>query len=544
MDKTVIGIALFALVIVVGLIVGLRLSSPGPQRKAVGISFGLMAIIAALFYVFAIVFSLPWSALVFAVLAIVAPIATYSLIVRHAKAPITVSRRNPNDPPRPPRDEDRTRAGQQDSPLEPSAASATPHPGDDYYDYDQDEAIDDPDLMADYEAEDEALESAEEEAPEIEPVSPELAEAFIDEYLVGENEIEDGFFEPEPSPTLRPHKEPDPVVSSSMMVTVPHPEGNERFLVVSESREPANPILAYRRTTSSHLVHLGVAKDGEDNEAPLIAAALAAQRDASVISKYTTPADDFDFEAFEPEEARMPVSMPVAAQPAVVEEAPVAAAAAMVDEEEFEFERVPKHARAKHAPKPAVEAVPAREPEPVPETASAPAPEPVVAARPEPAPDFSFSLETVFEPEPERTPEPAYEPLSLFDLQVAEAPESVEVAEPAATVAAPVPAAAPQPVSQPAAAPKPELTPFESYMAKAESLRAKGVFTMAARIYNEAAIAADSTADNHRARFEEIACYVAAGQGEKAQAVAATLRASSVLTKVERFKLNAIERMA
>ena len=38
-------------------------------------------------------------------------------------------------------------------------------------------------------------------------------------------------------------------------------------------------------------------------------------------------------------------------------------------------------------------------------------------------------------------------------------------------------------------------------------------------------------------------CYVKAGQNDQARALAAQLRASSVLTRVERIKLDAIESM-
>ena len=425
MDKTVIGIALFALVIVVGLIIGLRLSSPGPQRKAVGIAFGLMAAITALFYVFAVVLSLSWAPFAFAAVSVFVPVLTYGLIVRHAKAPITVSRRNPNDPPRPVRGESGALSDQQGSPYDSGSMAVVTTRPDDYYD-DEDDELDEEyyedtedDSASDWEEED----AAEEVVTEPEPVSAELAEAFIDEYLVGENEIEDGFFEPEPSPTLRPHKDPDPIVSSSMMVTVPHPEGDERFLVVSESHEPANPILAFRRTTSSHLVHLGVAKNGEASEAPLIAAALAAQNGV-----YTVPAASELHVAGRDSDVSEPVATPApaAAAAAVAGEVLVSAApdAAASAGEDFDSERVPKHARAKHAPKPAsVEAAPAPSyeaaptpapaPAPVYEPAPAPAPvfEPVPSSAPKPvesepaaAPDFSFSLETVFEPAPAPAP--------------------------------------------------------------------------------------------------------------------------------------------
>lgn len=84
---------------------------------------------------------------------------------------------------------------------------------------------------------------------------------------------------------------------------------------------------------------------------------------------------------------------------------------------------------------------------------------------------------------------------------------------------------------------------FEEFLAKAQGLRDKGLYPVAARLYGEAAAAAPQGSDARRARFEEMACYVKAGQGDKARALAAELRTSSVLTRVERIKLDAVERM-
>ena len=53
MGDMTIGIALFVLIIVIGLAIGLRLSSTSPQRHAVLVAFGSMAVIAGLFYAFA-----------------------------------------------------------------------------------------------------------------------------------------------------------------------------------------------------------------------------------------------------------------------------------------------------------------------------------------------------------------------------------------------------------------------------------------------------------------------------------------------------------
>lgn len=45
-------------------------------------------------------------------------------------------------------------------------------------------------------------------------------------------------------------------------------------------------------------------------------------------------------------------------------------------------------------------------------------------------------------------------------------------------------------------------------------------------------------------QFDELACYVKAGDADKAKALASKLRQSSVLTRFERIKLDAVERMS
>lgn len=145
--------------------------------------------------------------------------------------------------------------------------------------------------------------------------------------------------------------------------------------------------------------------------------------------------------------------------------------------------------------------------------------------------------EPVAEPEPE--PEPAWE---VFTFE----PEHAPAPEPAvAYVPEPEPAVAFEPPAEPepVAAPEPEPSPYEGYCAKAQSLRERGIYAIAARLFGEAAATAPSAPAARHARFDELACYVKAGDGAKARALAAELRQSSVLTRIERVKLDAVERM-
>lgn len=565
MGDMTIGIALFVLIIVIGLAIGLHLSSTTPQRRAVVVAFGAMAVVAVLFYVFAMNASQLWTAPVFAVACIVVPIGAYTLVMRAAgPEKKVVSRRSANEAPKPVRADRYPRPSRTGSALDATVMPVTPsHPVNEYLSLQpQDEVattegpevletseIADADVVeapmgadgesgvaaaAEVASEPLAMEEtegageilaevADDELPasefeagptamreEIvdadasraeagasvgaetdagEPEShPTAAEAFIEEYLVEQNEDESGLFEPEAAPVLQPKKESSPV-TSTMMVTIPFSEGDERYLVVSESTSVPNPIMAYKRTTSSHLVPLGSAKHAPREKTPLHGRPDTAHDKASA----TVPeAPVFEQTAMSWEE------------PPAAKIAPVAAASAAP------------------VPEPAPEPEPALEFEPRPEVA--PEPQPEFAPQPEPV--RTLQSEPVLEPSVAATPQP--------EPEVASAPQ-------------PEPAPAPQP--EPAPAPQPEPAPaipaerFQEALDKAQSLRDRGLYPVAARLYAEAAQSAPTGDARRHARFEEIACYVKTGQNDKARALAAELRASNVLTRVERIKLDAIERM-
>lgn len=174
-------------------------------------------------------------------------------------------------------------------------------------------------------------------------------------------------------------------------------------------------------------------------------------------------------------------------------------------------------------PEGAAESEPASEPKPF-----------VPAARP--AASFVSERPVAFEPEPV-VPEPEPMPEPVLAPEPAPEPEPV-VPEPEPM---PEPAAPAAPAPEPAAAPA--SSSYEGFCAKARSLRERGVYPIAARLFAEAASAAPTPDEARHARFDELACYVKAGDGAKARALAAELRQSSVLTRVERMKLDAVERM-
>ncbi|MEC4184711.1 hypothetical protein VJ918_07810 [Adlercreutzia sp. R21] len=635
MGDMTIGIALFVLIIVIGLVIGLRLSSTTAQRRAVVVAFGSMAAIAVLFYVFAMQAAQLWAAPVFAIACIVVPIGAYTLMMRGVQPDKVVSRRSANEAPKPIRSDRANRTTRPATALDAAVMPMTPnHPVNEYLslqpedvelaeDMDaeatSDEAMAEPAATgvaaadeapiaeADVTAElssDELAGAAEaqhgEDAADAEVSGDEAAaegdraqdaetrptatEAFIEEYLVEQNEDEGGLFEPEASPSLQTEKPGAAVTSTStMMVTIPFSEGDERFLVVSESTSVPNPILAYKRTTSSHLVPMGSAKHGPREKTPLHAdlsapvplrekPAAPAAPEQPVFEQPTLTWDDARAEEASPAAASAPaapeqlVPAPAAAAPVEVSvpepAAPESASAPVATEFRPTVEAAPAVAPsapvAAVAASAAVAAAPAPTPTPAVESVAAPAPVPSASAAPVSVAESAAPAEAESRPAVEpAAPEPAAVrqeapvPASAAapaPVGAAFRPPTAPAAEPQPTAPEPQPApapAAPEPAVKPAA-PAPAVVSeerFQEIMDKAQSLRERGMHPVAARLYAQAAESAPRGDAQRQARFEEIACYVKAGQNDKARALAAQLRTSNVLTRVERIKLDAIERM-
>ncbi len=442
MQNSWIGIALMALVVVIGLVVGIRLSPPGSQRRAVIGSLGGVTLVVILFFLVAIAFSQRWTAPLFAVACIVVPVAVY---VGMTEAADKTRRRKRAD----------------------EAAKARS-----------------------------AEESATEEAVE---------------------------------PLVKPVVEPKrPTKRTAPKATKPSKPAHGK-------PTPATISLPFADLTTTKVVPVEkvnmidlrpLAEEQEERRRALEEAAAPEAAELEAAEEIPFVASPFVPVDAEPEEEELELAEPVIAfEPEPVREPEPAFVPAPEPEpampsestwEAFSF---------------APEVEPASEPEP--EFAAARTPEEVPAAEPapEPEPAATPELEPVAAPAPEPEPMPMPEPAAI----------AVPEPEPAATAA---PAATPEP--EPIATPEP--TPaasssYDGFCAKAQSLRERGVYPIAARLFAEAAAAAPTPDEARRARFDELACYVKAGDGDKARAVAAELRQSSVLTRVERMKLDAVERM-
>lgn len=82
MQNMWISVALIVAVIIVGIIAGKRLSTPGPQRRAVYFAFGTLAVLALWFFIFVAFFPAEWIAPFFTVACIIIPICVYMMVLR------------------------------------------------------------------------------------------------------------------------------------------------------------------------------------------------------------------------------------------------------------------------------------------------------------------------------------------------------------------------------------------------------------------------------------------------------------------------------
>lgn len=174
-----------------------------------------------------------------------------------------------------------------------------------------------------------------------------------------------------------------------------------------------------------------------------------------------------------------------------------------------------------------------------------------------PAPAASIAAPaSVPAPAPEPTPTPASAPApALAPKAVEPSLQMVRAPLPAASLQEkPVPEPTPRPKSEPARVlhPDPGRAPVrptnppicEKYFEKAMLLKDAGALLVAANLFAASAAQADSSLDRRHARFEELSCYVKAGEAERARTLAQELRAQTgTMTKVERVKLDAVLRM-
>ena len=149
---------------------------------------------------------------------------------------------------------------------------------------------------------------------------------------------------------------------------------------------------------------------------------------------------------------------------------------------------------------------------------------------------FAFELEPepMVEAEFESEPELVTESERAIDLRTDPEP-AIDLRTEPEPVFAPVP--------EPQLAPAPAQPTFDDFFSKATALKERGAHKVAARVFAESAAHAATGQDVRRARFEELTCYVKAGQPDRARVLAEELRAKTgTMTRVERIKLDAVLR--
>lgn len=425
-----ISIVLIVLVIVVGLIAGTRLSTPGPQRRAVFSAFGALAVLAIWFFVFIAFFPADWIVPFFTVACIVIPICIYvgvsrgtrdkSMKIPKAKSVDTIKADQPLGP-KPPTPEKATTKQSKPSTTPSTIAGSTKAP-----------SVSAPPSVQPSRATTPAPSQASAVAPKPAPVAaPQKATEAS---------------KPKPKPETQPAKQPE--VGAKAQEATPM---TNRPMPASTST-PASRPSAEKPST----------KDLEKD----------------LISSTKPPAP----EAVDPKIAAA-ADMDILVNKAVAEE---------IDE----LEELVKVKPFGDTPR---------------STTLADGPELNIGSP-------LGRTETT-----SQDAEPAHKP----------AAKPAEVA----------PASQPAPTPKKPAKPKSDAEAFAEFSTRAAALRDQGAYAIAAMLYEEAAAIAPNANASREAQFDGLSCYVKANDVKKAKEIAAKLRQSSVLTRFERIKLDAVERM-
>lgn len=466
MQNMWISVVLIVLVIVLGLVAGARLSTPGPQRRAIYSAFGALAVLAIWFFVFIAFLPGDWIVPFFTVACIVFPICIYVAVSRssrHASAKMmkipkaksvdTLKAEQPQGPKPPTPEQAATKAGKP-----ASSAAATAQPG------------------------------------KAAPLSAAQASKPSRPAASAANATPSKPASPAPKPTS-----PQPASTSA-----------------PTSSKPAAP--AQQKPADQ-------AKPTEKGpKAPVAPAPQKQAEPAAAQAPHEAPKQNVKDQTAKP------------SAPEVAREEALAAA---------------EHPLKQFSETPAAPAKP---------TAAAPSATSASAADLDLLVNKAVTeeideLEELIHPfgTPEKASVDQGPELNLGSPRDA-AETTTEAPSGSASVTAPAEDRASSPVSAatPAPAPAPAkpakkaepADPYAEFCKKATTLRDQGSYAVAALLFEKAAAIAPSANAKRDTQFDELSCYVKAGDSKKAKALAATLRQSSVLTRFERIKLDAVERMS
>lgn len=480
MQNMWISVALIVAVIIVGIIAGKRLSTPGPQRRAVYFAFGTLAVLALWFFIFVAFFPAEWIVPFFTVACIIIPICVYMMVLRsggkeRAKVP---SKRSFEIP-------------KKDITVESAKAASTVSSG---------------------------------TASASNATTP--SKAAI----------------PAPSASQQTAPASSTPTSAAKTDTSSAPATKAKApATAAVATAPAKPAASEApKATAKPSVEASKtsAKEAPKPMQPTAKAeAPSTQKSTTESAPVAAPASTKPVEpakSTEPQKAKPTKPTKQAAKPASHE-----AASKPFANKEHVAESAIEEAT-KKTPEPPVKAAPATTSPSEDQLREAAKIEEIV--RP-----FASQATPTMNAEKERelnvgAPVSSSKEKTPTNKEVTPAKASSAPAATPASAATPEPT--PKPAVKPAPAKKAPVDHFAEFSARATALRDQGAYAIAAMLFEEAAALAPNANEARNSHFEELACYVKAGDAAKAKEIAAKLRQSSVLTRFERIKLDAVERMS
>lgn len=495
MQNMWISVALIVAVIIVGIIAGKRLSTPGPQRRAVYFAFGTLAVLALWFFIFVAFFPAEWIVPFFTVACIIIPICVYMMVLRsggkeRAKAP---SKRSFEIPKKDITVESAKAASTVSSGTASASSATTPS---------------------------KAATPAPSASQQTAPASS------------------------TPTSAAKTDTSSAPATKAKAPATAAVATAPAKPAASEAPKATAKPSVEASKTS---------AKEAPKPMQPTAKAeAPSTQKSTTESAPVAAPASTKPVEpakSTEPQKAKPTKPTKQAAKPASHE-----AASKPFANKEHVAESAIEEAT-KKTPEPPVKAAPATTSPSEDQLREAAEIEILVdrAAEEEAAKieelvrPFASQATPTMNAEKERelnvgAPVSSSKEKTPTNKEVTPAKAS---SAPAATPApAPTPEPTPKPAVKPAPAKKAPVDHFAEFSARATALRDQGAYAIAGMLFEEAAALAPNANEARNSHFEELACYVKAGDAAKAKEIAAKLRQSSVLTRFERIKLDAVERMS
>ncbi len=482
MQNMWISVALIVAVIIVGIVAGKRLSAPGPQRRAAYFAFGTLAVLALWFFIFVAFFPAEWIVPFFTVACIVIPICVYMVVLRSgSKERAKVPSKRSFEIPKKDIAAESTKAS---SVISPGTASKKAAP---------------------------APSASQQTAP---ASSASSSTAKVDASATATTKAK--------TPTATASTPAKPTASEAPKATAKSSVESPK-VSVKDTPKPAQPTAKAEALSTQKTATESTPVDSPTATKPVEP------------TKSTEPQKAKTTESAE--QAAKPVSHEASSKPFAKKEQ----AAEIAIEESTEKTTEPAVKAAPVAASPSEDQL--REAAEIEILVGHAAEEEIEElVRP-----FASQASPAMNAEKERELNVGT-PISSSEEQTPANTEATPAKTSTASTATPAPA--PEPKPQPATKPAPKPAKkapadhFAEFSARAAALRDQGAYAIAAMLFEEAAALAPNANEARNTHFEELACYVKAGDANKAKEIAAKLRQSSVLTRFERIKLDAVERMS